>query len=47
MQELPNPWLRWFTERPATLQLVQEFQAAHGSETTPEPASTIGTGPRR
>jgi hypothetical protein len=33
MQELANPWAHWFyPERPETLQLVQEFMAAHGSE---------------
>ena len=33
MQELANPWGHWFyPERPATLQLVQDFQAAHGAE---------------
>jgi hypothetical protein len=33
MQELPNPWGHWFyPERPQTLQIVQDFQAAHGSE---------------
>jgi hypothetical protein len=34
MQELPNPWGHWFyPERPATLQVVQDFQAAHANET--------------
>ncbi len=33
MQELANPWAHWFyPERPATLQIVQDFLAAHGSE---------------
>ena len=33
MQELANPWAHWFyPERPETLQIVQDFQAAHGSE---------------
>jgi hypothetical protein len=33
MQELPNPWAHWFyPERPQTLQIVQDFQAAHPSE---------------
>ena len=33
MQELPNPWGHWFyPERAQTLQIVQDFQAAHGSE---------------
>jgi hypothetical protein len=33
MQELANPWGHWFyPERPETLQIVQDFQAAHGSE---------------
>jgi len=33
MQELPNPWGHWFyPERPATLQIVQDFQAAHANE---------------
>ncbi len=33
MQELTNPWAHWFyPERPATLTLVQDFQAAHGAE---------------
>ena len=33
MQELANPWAHWFyPERPETLQLVNEFQAAHGTE---------------
>ena len=33
MQELQNPWGHWFyPERPATLKLVQDFQAAHPSE---------------
>jgi hypothetical protein len=33
MQELANPWAHWFyPERPATLQIVQDFLAAHSSE---------------
>lgn len=33
MQELQNPWGHWFyPERPATLQIVQDFQAAHAGE---------------
>jgi hypothetical protein len=33
MQELQNPWGHWFyPERPQTLQIVQAFQAAHGTE---------------
>jgi len=33
MQELANPWGHWFyPERPATLQVVQDFQAAHPAE---------------
>jgi len=33
MQELINPWAHWFyPERPDTLQVVQDFLAAHGSE---------------
>src|SRR5215468_422371 len=33
MQELANPWAHWFyPERPATLQIGQDFLAAHGSE---------------
>jgi hypothetical protein len=33
MQELSNPWGHWFyPERPATLQIVQDFQAAHANE---------------
>jgi hypothetical protein len=33
MQELQNPWGHWFyPERPQTLQIVQDFQAAHGAE---------------
>ncbi|HEX7836714.1 MAG TPA: hypothetical protein VF469_04575, partial [Kofleriaceae bacterium] len=33
MQELANPWAHWFyPERPETLQIVQDFLAAHGSE---------------
>jgi hypothetical protein len=33
MQELANPWGHWFyPERPATLQLVRDFQAAHPNE---------------
>jgi hypothetical protein len=33
MQELANPWAHWFyPERPATLQIVQDFLAAHGGE---------------
>jgi len=33
MQELVNPWGHWFyPERPATLQIVQDFQAAHGQD---------------
>lgn len=33
MQELANPWSHWFyPERPATLQIVQDFLAAHGGE---------------
>jgi hypothetical protein len=33
MQELANPWSHWFyPERPATLQIVEDFLAAHGSE---------------
>jgi hypothetical protein len=33
MQELANPWGHWFyPERPETLQVVQDFLAAHGSE---------------
>jgi hypothetical protein len=33
MQELQNPWGHWFyPERPATLQIVQDFQGAHANE---------------
>jgi hypothetical protein len=33
MQELANPWEHWFyPERPQTLPIVQDFLAAHGSE---------------
>jgi hypothetical protein len=33
MQELANPWGHWFyPERPQTLQVVRDFQAAHGNE---------------
>jgi hypothetical protein len=33
MQEITNPWGHWFyPERPATLQIVQAFQAAHANE---------------
>jgi hypothetical protein len=33
MQELQNPWGHWFyPERPATLQIVQDFQASHPNE---------------
>ncbi|TMQ21911.1 MAG: hypothetical protein E6J91_02065 [Deltaproteobacteria bacterium] len=33
MQELANPWAHWFyPERPDTLQIVQDFLAAHGGE---------------
>src|SRR5207245_6315909 len=33
MHELTNPWQHWFyPERPATLQILTEFQNAHGSE---------------
>jgi hypothetical protein len=33
MQELANPWAHWFyPERPETLEIVQAFQSAHGSE---------------
>jgi hypothetical protein len=33
MQELANPWAHWFyPERPETLQIVQDFQAAHPTE---------------
>jgi hypothetical protein len=33
MQELQNPWAHWFyPERPQTLQVVQDFQAAHPNE---------------
>jgi hypothetical protein len=33
MQELANPWGHWFyPERPQTLQVVQDFQAAHPTE---------------
>ena len=33
MQELQNPWGHWFyPERPATLQIVQDFQAAHAND---------------
>jgi hypothetical protein len=48
MQELQNPWAHWFyPERPDTLQIVQDFQAAHGSESyAGVPASLVmGTRP--